>query len=661
MSGTPPVQPSACTVPRRATVLAAVLDPRRLPTPPAVALQVVSAASRPNCDPAEIVALLSQDPALCAKLLKAVNSCLYGLSKPVASLERAIAVLGLGPVRSLALGLSLPAIKTGPTDPNTRDYQITSVAGAIIARDLSARTPRSAPADDMVAGLLRELGAVLLQQTYPDAWRDMTARWGDLLVTDSCAAEEETFGVSHAEVSAELLTVWNMPPELVEPIRYHHAPEKLADAAPAVSRRAELLCFADWLARINVVVRYPAVLTNVLDIARTQFGFTRPELVKFLSGILPKVSEFGELLNRDVRDCPNFAEALAAGGQELVNLAVENNRNRMSGGMSHSATPRPGAPALDSEVTVDLWGSSSRDTHYGSDDTASAAVGDRADLPAFHPRFINDFPVTGCRLGDYELHELLARGAMGVVFKGYEPSLERFVAIKVLASEALADPTARARFAREARAGAAIRHENVVAIYAVREFKGLAYLAMEYVAGTPLDQYVQETAPVPVPVIARLGRQIALGTAAAHKKGIVHRDIKPSNILVERETGTAKVADFGLARSGADASLSQAGLLVGTPSFMAPEQINGNPASVASDLFSLGGVLYAMCAGEPPFPGTSLGAVLFAVCSRPPRPLREHRRDIPNWLEAVIMRLLEKNPENRFGSASEVAEALNRE
>lgn len=391
---------------RREAVLTAVLDPRRLPTPPAVALQVVSAASRPDCDPKEIVALLSQDPALCAKLLKAVNSCLYGLSKPVASLERAVSVLGLGPVRSLALGLSMPALKSGPSDPETRAYQITSVAGAIIARDISARTPRSSPADDMVAGLLRDMGAVLLQQTYPDAWRDMTARWGDRLLAQACEAEEETFGVSHAEVSAELLAIWKLPAEIVEPIRHHHNPERLAGAGKALSRRAELLYFADLLANLDIVVRHPTVLEYVLAVARTQYGLPKPELIAFMRGIVPKVTEFGELLNRDVRDCPNFADALAAGGQEMVNLAVETNRTRRGpipmsrlrrvGVTPPPAAPRPSPPAPEptppqpsdgglSAAVTDFTGGHLK---HG----AGTPVPTVPALPEFHPRFLKQFP-----------------------------------------------------------------------------------------------------------------------------------------------------------------------------------------------------------------------------------------------------------------------------
>ncbi|HEY1186941.1 MAG TPA: HDOD domain-containing protein [Gemmata sp.] len=632
----------------------AVLDPRRLPTPPALALQVVNAASRPDCDPDEIVSLLAQDPGLCGKLLKAVNSCLYGRSKPITSLGRAVTVLGLGTVRSLVLGLSMPAARARPADPAARANQITSVAGALIAHDLSARQPKSAPADDMVAGLLRDLGAVMLQQTYPDEHREMTERWGDRLLAEACEAEVETFGISHAEVSAELLSRWKLPPEIVEPIRYHHDPEQLAGAAPALVRRAELLYFAGLLANLETVVRYPQVLEYVLHVARTRYDLPQPALVRFMRGVVPKITEFGELLNRDVRDCPDFAEVLSAGSAELAQLTG----NSLPPPSAHGAgskfhrAPAPPEPG----GHEDVWAASRHTPFVGACQPTRA--NEWPVLPEFRPAFLEQFPETGCRLGEYTLRAVLGRGAMGVVFKAFEPSLGRFVAVKMLTPESCLKPTARERFAREARACAAIHHDNVVTVYAVREASGLPYLAMEFVEGAPLDRYIERHHPLPVPQIASLGAQIASGLSAAHKKGIVHRDIKPANIILENETGAAKIADFGLARSGEDVQMSQQGAMVGTPHFMSPEQVQGQPATPLSDLFSLGGVLYSLCTGKPPFAGKALMAILYAVCSTAPIPPRRLRPDLPQWLEDVVLRLLDKNPARRFPSAAELVTAL---
>lgn len=670
MSAPPLASDTPATMPHnRTTVLATVMDPRRLPTPPALALQVVNAASRPNCDPDEIVSLLAQDPALCARLLKVVNSCLYGRSKPITALDRAVTVLGLGTVRSLVLSLSMPAAKARRADPLTRANQINSVAGALIAYDLSARQPRSAPADDMVAGLLRDLGTVLLQQTYPGDWAAMTERWGDRLLAETCEAEIETFGVSHAEISAELLATWKLPPEIVEPIRYHHDPERLTRAAPVLARRAELLYFAGLLANLDTVVRHPDVLEYVLHVARARYDLPQPALIRFMRGVVPKITEFGELLNRDVRDCPDFAEVLSAGSTELAQL-LGTGKPAPAPAVKFSRAPAPTQPPASTPPPTsagartlpfapprdDVWSAARHTPFMGTGQPTRVTEGPV--LPQFRPEFLERLPASGCRLGEYELRAVLGRGAMGIVFKAFEPSLARPVAVKMMSPEASTNPIARERFAREARACAAVRHDNVVTVFAVREVGGLPYLAMELVEGTPLDRYIEKHHPIPVPQIVNLATQIANGLAAAHRKGIVHRDIKPANVILETETGTAKLADFGLARSGDDAQMSQQGAMIGTPYFMSPEQVQGHPATAVSDLFSLGGVLYSLCTGVPPFNGKALMAILYAVCSTAPAPPRKTRPDVPEWLEAIVLRLLEKAPENRFQSATELAAAL---
>jgi serine/threonine protein kinase len=244
---------------------------------------------------------------------------------------------------------------------------------------------------------------------------------------------------------------------------------------------------------------------------------------------------------------------------------------------------------------------------------------------------------------------------MGVVFKAFEPSLQRHVALKMLAPELVASPDARQRFASEARVAASIQNENVVGIYAVNEFAGISYLAMEYVDGGCLEARVQEHGPLPVLSLAATAKQIAAGLAAAHARNIVHRDIKPANILLEAETGKAKLTDFGLARVADDAKMTSDETLIGTPFYMAPEIIMGHPATPLSDLFSLGGVLYLMATGRVPFPAQSVAAVFNAVTTTEPVPPRQLRASLPDWLDEAILRLLQKDPASRFPSAAVVA------
>jgi hypothetical protein len=267
------------------------------------------------------------------------------------------------------------------------------------------------------------------------------------------------------------------------------------------------------------------------------------------------------------------------------------------------------------------------------------------------------------RLGDYEVTGVLGRGGMGLVLKAFDPELKRPVAVKALARELAGDPVARQRFAREARAAAAVRHPNVIAIHAVSEADGLPYLVMEYAPGGSLQDYLDFHGRPAWRDAARLGAEIAAGLAAAHERGLIHRDIKPSNILLQTEwappgLGTAKIADFGLARVADEARLTQTGIVAGTPMYMAPEQALCEPLDARTDLFSLGSVLYALLTGQEPFPADSPVAVLRLVCEAAPRPIRELNPDVPEWLAAVVERLHARRPEDRFATAAEVADLL---
>jgi WD40 repeat protein/tRNA A-37 threonylcarbamoyl transferase component Bud32 len=276
--------------------------------------------------------------------------------------------------------------------------------------------------------------------------------------------------------------------------------------------------------------------------------------------------------------------------------------------------------------------------------------------------FLTLSPKVGCLgcLGHYEVNEVIGRGGMGVVLKAFDEKLHRVVAIKVLAPQLAASATARQRFTREARAAAAVRNEHVIDIHAVEEANGLPYLVMEYVAGPSLQERLDQSGPLELKEILRLGIQIAAGLAAAHALGLVHRDIKPSNILLENGVERVKLTDFGLARAVDDASITQSGLIAGTPQYMAPEQAEGKAVGHRADLFSLGSVLYALCTGRTPFRASGTLAVLKRVAEDTPRPIQEINPEVPGWLVEIIARLHAKEPAQRFQSAAEVAELLSK-
>jgi serine/threonine protein kinase len=293
------------------------------------------------------------------------------------------------------------------------------------------------------------------------------------------------------------------------------------------------------------------------------------------------------------------------------------------------------------------------------DETQGDPQGDR-EAPALGFLQPSTKPGSLGRLGHYEVLEVLGQGGFGIVLKAFDEMLHRVVAIKVMAAHLASTSPARKRFLREARAAAAVRHENVVAIHAVEE-QPIPYLVMEYIAGRTLQERLDHTGPLEVPEVLRLGQQIARGLAAAHAKGLIHRDIKPANILIEAGVEEqVKITDFGLARAADDASLTQSGVIAGTPMYMAPEQAQGEVIDQRADLFSLGSVLYVMCSGRPPFRASTTLGVLKRVAEDKPRPIREIIAEVPEWLSAIVTRLHAKNPADRFASAKDVADALAR-
>ncbi|MFL5340639.1 MAG: protein kinase domain-containing protein [Gemmataceae bacterium] len=262
------------------------------------------------------------------------------------------------------------------------------------------------------------------------------------------------------------------------------------------------------------------------------------------------------------------------------------------------------------------------------------------------------------KLAHYEVLELIGRGGMGIVLKAFDPRLHRIVAIKVMAPQLAADVTGRKRFLREAQAVAAVSHEHIVTIYAVEETKGTPYLVMQYIAGRSLQQRIDEGGALEVKEILRIGMQTANGLAAAHAQGLVHRDVKPANILLENGIERVKITDFGLARAVDGARVTRTGVVTGSPQYMAPEQARGESVDGRADLFSLGAVTYAMCTGYAPFRASSSMAVLKKVCDEAPRAIAELNPEIPDWLIAIVEKLMAKDPKERFQTAAEVASLL---
>ena len=262
------------------------------------------------------------------------------------------------------------------------------------------------------------------------------------------------------------------------------------------------------------------------------------------------------------------------------------------------------------------------------------------------------------RFGGYEIAGIIGEGGMGVVLKGHEPALNRYVAIKLLAPHLASNGAARQRFSREAQAAAAVLHENVIAIHRVDQSQGLPYLVMPFIGGVSLQKRIDLEGPLPLAAILRIARQIAAGLSAAHAQGLVHRDVKPANILLERGVERVTLTDFGLARTVDDATLTRSGVIAGTPQYMSPEQARGDAVDGRSDLFSLGSVMYAMSTGRAPFRAETPFGILRRITDDETRSIREINPGIPDWLESIIRRLHAKSPADRFQTPSEIADLL---
>ncbi len=267
-------------------------------------------------------------------------------------------------------------------------------------------------------------------------------------------------------------------------------------------------------------------------------------------------------------------------------------------------------------------------------------------------------------IGRYEIVEELGHGAMGSVFKARDPAVGRIVALKTIHSAALSGneaDTYRARFQREARASGALAHPGIVPVFDVGDHQGAPYLVMEFVAGRTLADALKRGERFPLDRVCEIGQQIAEALGYAHRQGVIHRDVKPANILMtSREVygyERPRITDFGIAKLAAS-EITVTGQMLGTPSFMPPEQFTGAPIDGRADLFSLGVILYVMATGEQPFPGETMTAVSYKIVYTEPVPPSKLNPAIPARLEAAILKCLAKNPADRYQTGEELAQDL---
>ncbi len=376
------------------------------------------------------------------------------------------------------------------------------------------------------------------------------------------------------------------------------------------------------------------------------------ELQQLLHGEM--ASEPSDLYLSHVEQCPTCAEAVEGLFAADPVVAVVRRRPPQD-------TP-PAAPVIDLIRRL----SSLRASAVTAFDGATPIPGGQASDEVIAILAPAQAPDELGRLGGYRILKRLGAGGMGVVFLAEDVALRRLVALKVMRPTLANHASARKRFLREARAVAAVEHENIVAVHQVGEERGVPYLAMPLLRGASLEERLRSGGALPLAEVLRLGKQIALGLSAAHKCGLVHRDVKPGNIWVEPDdSGRAKLLDFGLARelvpsraATDDEPLTEVGTIIGTPAYLAPEQARGLSVDGRADLFSLGCVLYRMCTGRQPFVGDDPVALIVAIATETPPSPASVDPSIPQALSELIMQLLAKDPKKRPFTATDVARRL---
>jgi serine/threonine-protein kinase len=257
-------------------------------------------------------------------------------------------------------------------------------------------------------------------------------------------------------------------------------------------------------------------------------------------------------------------------------------------------------------------------------------------------------------LGRYEIREKIGSGSFGTVYRAYDPVLSREVAVKTCEAD---EPSVRARFEREARLAAALHHPNIVTIHDLCDEEGTPFLVQEFLGGEDLDRLIERREPIPPAEKLEMLRDVAAGLAHAHREGVIHRDIKPSNIR-RLENGRAKILDFGIARRIGSENLTKPGLTVGSVAYMSPEQLRGEELDTRTDVFSFGALAFELLTGRRAFPGERLSDVFEAIEKFDPEPVTELCPGLPDSVEALVRRCLEKDRESRWAAGAEVLEAL---
>jgi HD-like signal output (HDOD) protein/tRNA A-37 threonylcarbamoyl transferase component Bud32 len=558
--------------------------------------------------------MVLSDPMLTAKILRMANSSYFGMEQKIDSISHALMILGLQNVKNIIYreGMRWLFQARRPAQAKAvgalwKHSSITSVCASAL-HDLFDGLNMGTL---FTLGIIHDIGKLILLE-LPQAQEQADAFWNRYPMEISIWEEDQWLGINHEIIGKLALEQWKFSELMTNVISMHHAPSYLdADRTGLTDEQLKYVValfladqiaklFADW--NDGVIQTYP--------------------LLESYHGLIDKNKLVAMMSDTNLLGQIREAEAIAAAEENQTVLGID-----------HS----------DRQIKVRDVGDSTASvvkTHMGSTTVIKSAA------PAG-------------TIGRYEIIRELGRGAMGVVYLAMDPLINREVAIKTLRyqdadEKELAE--SRQRFFSEAKAIGKLSHSNIVNVYDVGEHKGTAYIAMEFLDGTDLIPYCEKDNLLPLGDIVRIIVAAARALDYAHQNGIVHRDVKPGNIRILKN-GDIKVIDFGIARV-MEPSKTHSGIIVGSPSYMSPEQINGQALDGRSDLFSLGAIFYELLTGERPFSGANFTSLLLQITTEQPKPVANHEPAIAAACMDIIGKALAKDKNDRYQRGRDFADDL---
>ncbi len=578
-------------------------------------IRLQKSISNPSVQMADLSKIIMSDPVLAAKILGMANSSYFGMQNKIDSIGHALMILGLQNIKNILYRESmLQMFQASSADQKEKMAYLWKHASitSVCASHLYDLVDGLNKGTLFTLGILHDIGKLIVLGS-PQVQKQESEFWKNYPCGDSILEEDSLLGVNHAVIGQIILEQWNFSELMINVTGMHHAPSfvNMNDLSLSGEQRnyVTILFLANQVAKL-----FTGRTTGAVRVNRLPDSYHK---------LIDKNRFFSKIL-----DASFLAQMLAAEALVESEYAAEGERYIYN-------QPQTGTTVIPVKPA----------------ETQVVFSGD-ATIVAARP---------GRTIGRYEIIKELGRGSMGTVYLGRDPLINRHVAIKTLRyvdADSKDSFQHKKRFFLEAEAIGKLAHPNILGIYDVGEHQGMAYMAMEFLEGSDLTPYCKKENLLPLPEILQIVSDVAAALDYAHANGVVHRDIKPSNIRILKN-GNIKVVDFGIARM-LDASSTHSGVIVGSPSYMSPEQVEGQKVDGRSDLFSLGVVFYELMTGEKPFCADELNSLRLQITTTNPIPVQEVSPHIPDDCVVVLEKALAKNRNERYQHGREMVDDLAR-